>query len=122
TDNTDTNLSVPYSQEGYVHYVVDAVFALAISVQKLIDEKCVSSSKTGVLCKEFFPFDGAKLVSILRNTTFRNELSKRLIKFTSIGDGIGTYDIFQYQITNSTDTQDYFTIGEFSDSDHSNER
>ncbi|CAF4280226.1 unnamed protein product, partial [Rotaria magnacalcarata] len=34
-------------------------------------------------------------------------LSKRLIKFTSIGDGIGTYDIFQYQITNSTDTQDY---------------
>ncbi|CAF3761964.1 unnamed protein product, partial [Rotaria socialis] len=49
------------------------------------------------------------------------ELSKRYIKFTSIGDGIGTYDIFQYQITNSTDTQDYFTIGEFSDNDHTNE-
>lgn len=50
------------------------------------------------------------------------ELSKRYIKFTSIGDGIGTYDIFQYQLTNSVDTHDYVTIGEFSDSDQSNER
>lgn len=50
------------------------------------------------------------------------ELSKRLIRFTSNGDGIGTYDIFQYQIINNLDTLDYLTIGEFTDSDQSNER
>ncbi len=53
---------------------------------------------------------------------FLKELSNRIVKFTSTGDGIGTYDIFQYQIINSTDTLDYLTIGEFSDSDHINER
>jgi len=50
------------------------------------------------------------------------ELSKRLIRFTSNGDGIGTYDIFQYQIINRPDTLDYLTIGEFTDSDQSHER
>jgi hypothetical protein len=50
------------------------------------------------------------------------DLSKRTIKFTTNGDGIGTYDIFQYQITHSPDKHDYLTIGEFSDSDHINER
>ena len=50
------------------------------------------------------------------------DLSQRSIKFTETGDGIGTYDIFQYQIINSSDTLDYLTIGEFSDSDQSHER
>lgn len=52
--------------------MVDAVFTLAMSVQKLIDEKCSNSSKEKRLCDELFPYDGTKLVSILRSTTFRN--------------------------------------------------
>ncbi|CAF2799048.1 unnamed protein product [Rotaria sp. Silwood2] len=122
TDSTYTNFSVPYFQEGYVHYVVDAVFSLVIAIQKLVDEKCLNSSETKLLCKEFYPFDGKTLLSILRNLSFRNDLSKRNIKFTSSGDGIETYEIFQYQIINSIETLDYFTIGEYSDSDLSNER
>ena len=50
------------------------------------------------------------------------DLSQRSIKFTDTGDGIGTYDIFQYQMLNSTDTLDYLTIGEFSDSDQNNDK
>ena len=50
------------------------------------------------------------------------DLSKRIIKFTSDGDGIGTYDIFQYQRINNTDLLDYRIIGEFSDADQSHER
>ncbi|CAF1320134.1 unnamed protein product [Adineta steineri] len=118
-----TNLSVHYFQEGYVHYVVDAVFTLVIAIQKLIDEKCFNSSRHKPLCKEFYPFDGIRLLSILRNTTFRNDLSKRSIKFTPNGDGIGTYDIFQYQFIDlSKHTLNYRTIGEFSDNDQVNER
>jgi len=71
-DNKYTNLSVPYSQEGYVHYVVDAVFTLVIAIKKLIDEKCSNSSKIQVICNEFYPFDGIRLLSVLRNVTFRN--------------------------------------------------
>ena len=78
-DSTSTNLSVPYFQEGYVHYVVDAVFTLAIAIQKLIDEKCSPSSTIKPLCKEFFPFNGTKLISILRNLTFRNGSLKEFI-------------------------------------------
>ncbi|CAF1250304.1 unnamed protein product [Rotaria sp. Silwood1] len=122
TDSTYINFSVPYFQEGYVHYVVDAVFSLVIAIQKLVDEKCLNSSTIKSLCNEFYPFDGIRLLSILRNLSFRNDLSRRNIKFTPNGDGIETYDIFQYQIINSTKTLDYFTIGEYSDSDLTNER
>ena len=50
------------------------------------------------------------------------DLSKRIIKFTSNGDGIGTYDIFQYQIIDANGTLDYRIIGEFSDADQDQER
>ena len=130
---------MPYTQEGYVHYVVDAVFTLVIAIKKLVDEKCSNPSRLKPLCKEFYPFDGTRLLSVLRNVTFRNgnnsvfsktfffenvvlDLSKRSIKFTPNGDGIGTYDIFQYQIIDSSNNLNYRTIGEFSDSDQVNER
>ena len=73
-DGTHPNFSVPYSQEGYVHYVVDAVFTLVIAIQKLVDEKCPKSPSSNAkpVCPEFFPFDGTKLLSILRNVSFRN--------------------------------------------------
>lgn len=50
------------------------------------------------------------------------ELSKRIIKFTADGDGIGTYDIFQFQMLDSADRLDYLSIGEFTDSDQRHER
>ena len=138
-DSTYANLTVPYFQEGYVHYVVDAVFTLVNAIQKLIEEKCFNSPNNKPLCKEFFPFNGTKLLSIIRNITFRNgmmknfsfeifimifylELSKRIIKFTTDGDGIGAYDIFQYQIIKPGDELDYIPIGEFTGSDQSTER
>jgi hypothetical protein len=71
-DNTHTNLSVPYFQEGYVHYVVDAVFTLVIAIQRLINEKCSNTSSIQPLCQEFYPLDGIRLLSILRNVSFRN--------------------------------------------------
>ena len=71
-DNTHTNLSVPYFQEGYVHYVVDAVFTLVIAVKNLVDEKCLNSSKQQIICQEFYPLDGLRLLTILRNVSFRN--------------------------------------------------
>jgi hypothetical protein len=138
-DHTHSNLSVPYFQEGYVHYVVDAVFTLVIAIQRLIEEKCRDQSSKGSLCPAFFPFDGNRLLTILRSVTFRNglfrtlssfshhesitlDLSQRSIKFTDTGDGIGTYDIFQYQMIDSLSVLDYMTIGEFSDSDQSSDR
>lgn len=63
---------MPYFQEGYVHYVVDAVFTLVIAIKKLMDEKCLNSSKSQIICQEFYPFDGNRLLTLLRNVTFRN--------------------------------------------------
>jgi hypothetical protein len=71
-DHNYSNVSVPYFQEGYVHYVVDAVFTLVIAIQNLIDEKCQDMSTSKILCEQFFPLDGARLLTILRNVTFRN--------------------------------------------------
>ena len=78
-DSTFANTSVPYSQEGYVHYVVDAVFTLVIAIQKLIDEKCSPPSTMKGVCDEFFPFDGARLLTIVRNVTFRNGKTTRSV-------------------------------------------
>lgn len=72
TDSTYINYTVPYFQEGYVHYVVDAVFSLVIAIQKLIDDRCLNSSETQPICDEFYPFDGTRLLSVLRNVSFRN--------------------------------------------------
>jgi hypothetical protein len=64
-----------------------------------------------------------KVISNSNNfISYFTELSKRLIRFASNGDGIGTYDIFQYQFTNTPDTLEYSKIGEFSDSHPNNER
>ncbi|CAF4439567.1 unnamed protein product, partial [Adineta steineri] len=41
-DHINTTLSVSYFQEGYVHYVVDAVFTLVTAIQRLIEEKCLA--------------------------------------------------------------------------------
>lgn len=71
-DHKFENLSVSYSQEGYVHYVVDAVFTLVLAISKLVDEKCGNFSKIEPLCTNFYPFDGKRLLSVLRNVTFRN--------------------------------------------------
>jgi hypothetical protein len=78
SDSTHPNYSVPYFQEGYVHYVVDAVFTLIISIQNLIDEKCLFSSERKILCKEFFPFNGTRLLTLLRNISFHNGKIKDL--------------------------------------------
>ncbi|CAF3528754.1 unnamed protein product [Rotaria socialis] len=121
-DSAYENFAVPYFQEGYVHYVVDAVFSLVIAIQKLIDEKCLNSSTIQPICNEFYPFDGTRLLTILRNISFRNDLSRRNVKFTESGDGIEVYEIFQYQIVHPTERLDYVTIGEYSDSDATNER
>ncbi|CAF1133791.1 unnamed protein product, partial [Didymodactylos carnosus] len=102
---------------GYVHYVVDAVFALVIAAQKLINEKC----KTDSLCDDFFPINGTQLLSILRNISYKNDLSQRNIRFTDQGDGIGTYDIFQYQVIDDSGKLGYVTIGDFSDNDGTGE-
>ena len=50
------------------------------------------------------------------------DLSQRNIRFTVEGDGIGTYDIFQYQILNSSENLDYLNIGQFTEADQNNER
>ena len=71
-DSTHPSYSVPYFQEGYVHYVVDAVFALALSIQRLIEDKCARTPNRTSLCPEFFPLDGTRLLTLLRNISFHN--------------------------------------------------
>lgn len=72
---------MPYSQEGYVHYVVDAVFTLVIAIQRLVDEKCPYSPRNQPFCRNFYPFDGTRLLSILRNVSFRNGKSMMTLMF-----------------------------------------
>lgn len=71
-DSIHPSYSVPYFQEGYVHYVVDAVFALVLSIQHLIEETCAHVSNRKGLCPEFFPFNGTRLLTLLRNISFHN--------------------------------------------------
>ena len=79
---------MPYFQEGYVHYVVDAVFTLVIAVQNLIDETCPGTSGTGSLCEQFYPFNGTRLLVLLRNVTFRNGNAEREREAASRIDGM----------------------------------
>ncbi|TMS39836.1 hypothetical protein L596_006304 [Steinernema carpocapsae] len=84
-------LDVPFKQESYVPFVVDAVQVVANALHTYINKECpdmdwksCSISKVG--------FEGTKLQEFYRNVSLQDNQSPLI---DANGDGIGQYSIFQ---------------------------
>ncbi|XP_016144605.1 metabotropic glutamate receptor 6-like [Sinocyclocheilus grahami] len=87
-----------YEQEGKVQFVIDAVYAMAHALHSMHMDLCPSSM--GV-CDKMDPVDGRMLLSYIRAVSFNGSAGTGVM-FNENGDAPGRYDIFQYQLSNTT--------------------
>ncbi|KAM9327047.1 metabotropic glutamate receptor 6-like [Gastrophryne carolinensis] len=100
----------PYEQEGKVQFVIDAVYAMAHALHNMHIELCAGSIG---LCDKMDPLDGRLLLQYIRRVNF-NGSAGTPVMFNENGDAPGRYDIFQYQMTN-TSAPSYKVIGQWTE-------
>ncbi|MBN3274603.1 GRM8 protein, partial [Polyodon spathula] len=105
----------PYEQEGKVQFVIDAVYAMAHALHNMHLDLCPGA--TGV-CERMDPVEGRLLLHYIRAVTF-NGSSGTTVMFNENGDAPGRYDIFQYQLFN-TSSPGYRVIGQWTNHLHLN--
>ncbi|XP_057217958.1 glutamate receptor, metabotropic 6b [Triplophysa rosa] len=98
----------PYEQEGKVQFVIDAVYAMAHALHSMHMDLCPGAM--GV-CDKMEPVDGRMLLSYIRAVSFNGSAGTGVM-FNENGDAPGRYDIFQYQLSNSTNSG-YKIIGQW---------
>uniref|UniRef100_A0A8C3RP21 G-protein coupled receptors family 3 profile domain-containing protein n=1 Tax=Chelydra serpentina TaxID=8475 RepID=A0A8C3RP21_CHESE len=101
-----------YEQEGKVQFVIDAVYAMGHALHNM--HKSLCPGKVG-LCPRMDPVDGVELLKYIRNVNFSG-IAGTPVTFNENGDAPGRYDIYQYQIKNST--AEYKVIGHWTDHLH----
>ncbi|CAM4718619.1 unnamed protein product [Leuciscus chuanchicus] len=97
-----------YEQEGKVQFVIDAVYAMAHALHNMHQDLCLGA--TGV-CDKMDPVEGRLLLSYIRAVNFNGSAGTAVL-FNENGDAPGRYDIFQYQMTN-TSSPGYRVIGQW---------
>ncbi|XP_036388522.1 metabotropic glutamate receptor 7-like [Megalops cyprinoides] len=97
-----------YEQEGKVQFVIDAVYALAHALHNMHKDLC--PERSGV-CPEMELAGGKKLLKYIRTVSF-NGSAGTSVTFNRNGDAPGRYDLFQYQMNNSS-TPGYRLIGQW---------
>ncbi|XP_069499595.1 metabotropic glutamate receptor 7 [Ambystoma mexicanum] len=99
-----------YEQEGRVQFVIDAVYAMAHALHNMNKDLCPDYPG---MCPEMEHAGGKKLLKYIRNVSFNGSAGTPVI-FNKNGDAPGRYNIFQYQITNST-MPGYHLVGQWTD-------
>uniref|UniRef100_A0A667ZXA6 G-protein coupled receptors family 3 profile domain-containing protein n=1 Tax=Myripristis murdjan TaxID=586833 RepID=A0A667ZXA6_9TELE len=97
-----------YEQEGKVQFVIDAVYAMAHALHNMQRDLC--PDHPGV-CLEMESAEGKTLLKYIRNTSF-NGSAGTSVMFNKNGDAPGRYDLFQFQMTNSS-TPGYKVVGQW---------
>ncbi|XP_062315814.1 glutamate receptor, metabotropic 6a [Osmerus eperlanus] len=98
----------PYEQEGKVQFVIDAVYAMAHALHNMHQDLCPGS--VGV-CDKMDPVEGRMLLSYIRAVSFNGSAGTGVL-FNENGDAPGRYDIFQFQMSNTTNPG-YRVIGQW---------
>ncbi|KAL2093694.1 hypothetical protein ACEWY4_011006 [Coilia grayii] len=114
------NLSVDESNfepESKIMFVVNAVYALAHALHRMQRALC---SNTTLLCDAMRSLDGRKLYrDFLLNVSFRAPFSppgtESVVKFDAYGDGMGRYNIYNYQRLPGGDRYSYVQVGEWAE-------
>uniref|UniRef100_A0A3P8SML2 Glutamate metabotropic receptor 7 n=1 Tax=Amphiprion percula TaxID=161767 RepID=A0A3P8SML2_AMPPE len=100
-----------YEQEGKVQFVIDAVYAMAHALHNMQRDLC--PDHPGV-CPQMEAAEGKVLLRYIRNTSFNGSAGTPVV-FNKNGDAPGRYDLFQFQMTNSS-TPEYKVVGQWVES------
>uniref|UniRef100_A0AAQ4S4F7 G-protein coupled receptors family 3 profile domain-containing protein n=1 Tax=Gasterosteus aculeatus aculeatus TaxID=481459 RepID=A0AAQ4S4F7_GASAC len=95
-----------YEQEGKVQFVIDAVYAVAHALHSMQRDLC--PDHPGV-CPQMETAEGKTLLKYIRNASFNGSAGTSVV-FNKNGDAPGRYDLFQFQLTNSS-TPEYKVVG-----------
>uniref|UniRef100_UPI003AB0A508 metabotropic glutamate receptor 7-like isoform X1 n=1 Tax=Centroberyx gerrardi TaxID=166262 RepID=UPI003AB0A508 len=102
-----------YEQEGKVQFVIDAVYAMAHALHNMQRDLCPDHPG---ICPEMESAEGKTLLKYIRNTSFNGSAGTSVV-FNKNGDAPGRYDLFQFQMTNSS-TPEYKVVGQWVESLH----
>ncbi|XP_041801381.1 metabotropic glutamate receptor 7-like [Chelmon rostratus] len=97
-----------YEQEGKVQFVIDAVYAMAHALHNMQRDLC--PDHPGV-CPQMESAEGKTLLKYIRNTSFNGSAGTSVV-FNKNGDAPGRYDLFQFQMTNSS-IPEYKVVGQW---------
>jgi hypothetical protein len=110
------------AQDGFVHFVIDSVFAMAHAIQNLLNTHCpFNSSLTNMNlisdCHNQVVFSGPEVLKAIRDVEFTS-LTGRKVKFLknkeNLGDGSAPYAVYQFQRNITSNKFNYQKIGEWS--------
>ncbi|KAM9524257.1 metabotropic glutamate receptor 6-like isoform 1-T1 [Salvelinus alpinus] len=97
-----------YEQEGKVQFVIDAVYAMAHALHSMHLDLCPGSMG---ICEKMDPVEGSQLLHYIRSVNFNGSAGTGVM-FNENGDAPGRYDIFQFQLSNTTNPG-YRCIGQW---------
>ncbi|KAK9406305.1 metabotropic glutamate receptor 3 [Crotalus adamanteus] len=92
-----------FEQESKIMFVVNAVYAMAHALHNMHQALCPNATK---LCDSMKPVNGKRfykdfMLNVTFDAPFRPSLdTKSMVRFDQCGDGIGRYNIFNYQRAN----------------------
>ncbi|XP_030646025.1 metabotropic glutamate receptor 3 [Chanos chanos] len=107
-----------FEPESKIMFVVNAVYAMAHALHRMQRTLCVNTTR---LCDAMRSLDGKKLYrDFLLHLNFRAPFSppgsESVVKFDQNGDGMGRYNIFNYQRMPGSDRYAYVQVGEWAES------
>jgi hypothetical protein len=86
--------------DGFIHFVIDSVFAMAYAIQAIINKSCANHTVANLFdCEGFSTKMGPRLLKEIRTVEF-DSITGRRVKFLKNGDGIIPFEVFQYQKMN----------------------
>ncbi|KAL1493265.1 hypothetical protein ABEB36_011350 [Hypothenemus hampei] len=112
--NEDLRLTVEYGyeQESKVQFVVDAVYAFALALDKLNKDVCKDYDQLTV-CPSMTQYSGADFYqNYILDLNF-TDLVGSPVKFDKSGDGLARYDILNYQRLPNSSGHHYKVVGKW---------
>jgi hypothetical protein len=91
--------SLNITQDSFIHFVIDSVYAMAHAIEKIMDSNCKHHHIRAELikCQRSVEMKGPELLNEIRKVEFQS-ITGRTVRFIEGGDGIAPYEVFQYQL------------------------
>ena len=96
-----TNEMLNVTQDGFIHFVIDSVFAMAHAIHNLLNKHCANLTRPKLFqCQHQIALKGPELLTAIRDVDFQS-ITGRRVKFIrdrqNTGDGLAPFEVFQYQ-------------------------
>lgn len=93
--------TLSFTQDGFIHFVIDSVYSIAHAIQDLISTHCSNLNFNELIkCQHKIVFKGPEFLKAIRNVNFKS-ITGRQVEFLkdkeNSGDGLAPFEVFQYQ-------------------------